>query len=120
MQNSTCPIWRALESYMGHTAALRHWLCATLGIPDHHACVLAWNPCLDSLILLLDFTDSQHATNNEPCGGCQVAASAARQWHASRAATVSQMGFPFFFFNHMLAALTTDKNFDKIRGRHRK
>lgn len=37
MQNSTCPIWRALERYRGDTAALRHWLCATLGIPDHHA-----------------------------------------------------------------------------------
>lgn len=53
--------------------------------------------CLDSLILLLDSTDSQQVTNNEPCGGYQVPASAARQWHANRAATVSQMGFPFFF-----------------------
>lgn len=39
MQNSTCLIWRALERYRGDTAALRHRLCATLGIPDHHGSV---------------------------------------------------------------------------------
>lgn len=109
------------EHWKGTGETLQHWgTGAVLHWESQITLLVSRKACLDPLILLLDFTlDSQQVSSNEPCGGYQVAASAARQWHASKAATVSQMRFPFFF-SPVPAALTIHKNYDKMRGRCRK
>lgn len=62
MQNSSCPKWRALEWFRRNTAALR-----TDSVPDQESQLtmpMSSKAPLDSLILPLDFSDSQQVTDN--------------------------------------------------------
>lgn len=102
MWNSSCLKWRALEWSRGNTAALR-----TGSVPDQESQLtmpMSSKAPLDSLILPLEFSDSQQVTDNVPCRFL------AQLWDTSMQGKLwvpHTWDFPFFFsLNPTSAALT--------------